>query len=51
MPKEGWARPHAPVLLLVQQRLRTLGTFLRNAAHNRDGFHMKSISGPTLSTV
>ena len=28
IPKEGWAWPRAPVLLLVWQRLRTLGTFL-----------------------
>ncbi len=32
IPKEGRAWPRAPVLLLVWQRLRTLGTFLRNAA-------------------
>ncbi len=31
IPKEGRARPRAPVLLLVWQRLRTLGTFLRGA--------------------
>ncbi len=33
IPKEGQARPRAPVLLLVWQRLRTLGTLLRIAAH------------------
>ena len=33
IPKEGRARPRVPVLLLVWQWLRTLGTFLRNAAH------------------
>ena len=27
IPKEGWARPCAPVLLLVWQRLRIIGTF------------------------
>ena len=32
MPKEGRARPCMPVLLLVWQRLRTLGTFSCNAA-------------------
>ncbi len=33
IPKEGRARPHAPILLLVWQRLRTLGTFLHDEAH------------------
>ncbi len=33
IPKEGWARQHAPILLLLWQQLRHLGTFVRNAAH------------------
>ncbi len=31
--RKGRARPRTPVLLLVWQRLRTLGTFSHNAAH------------------
>ena len=30
IPKEGWARPHAPILLLVWQWLRPLGPFSRD---------------------
>ena len=33
IPEEGWAWPCTSILLLVWQRLRPLGTFLRNAAH------------------
>ncbi len=33
IPKEGWVRPHTPVLLLVWPQLRPLGTFSHNAAH------------------
>ena len=34
IPKEGRARPRALILLLVWQRLKTLGTFSRNAAQS-----------------
>ncbi len=33
IPKEGWAQSRTPVLLLVWQRLRILGTFSCGAAH------------------
>ena len=33
IPKEGWMQPCTPILLFVWQQLRTLGTFLCDAAH------------------
>ncbi len=33
IPKEGWVRPHASILLLVWHQLMPLGTFLHNAMY------------------
>ena len=38
IPKEGRPRPCVPVLLLVWQPVRTLGTFLHNTTHIFSGY-------------